>query len=154
MPHAEEPNLHTGTSLTLSMNCNWGGTMVRKPASTMGNRLCTVTKNDTTIFSASCNCGSTNVLSTAAPENLQDHHNRKIGHPVNELVNLFGQSTVWTVRSRLCASTGIRTTCTTCKQGHRSLAEQLEKLCGPKSGPWESASVPRLEICTTCITGH
>ena len=86
-------------------------------------------KNDTTIFSTSCNCGSTHVFSTAAPENLQDHHNREIGHRVNELVNLFGQTTVWTVRSRLCASTGRRTTCTTCKQGHRSLAEELEKLC-------------------------
>ena len=44
MPHAEELNLHSRTSVTLSMNCNQGGTMVRKPAWTMGNRLCTMTK--------------------------------------------------------------------------------------------------------------
>ena len=64
-------------------------------------------KDDTTIFSASCNCGSTNVLSTATPENLHDPHNRETGHRVNEIGNLFGPTPVCSVGSRFCASTGM-----------------------------------------------
>ena len=43
MPHAEAPNLHTRTSNTLSMNCNWERTMLRWTGWAMGNRLCTTT---------------------------------------------------------------------------------------------------------------
>ena len=50
------------------------------------------------------------VFSTAAPENLHDPHFREIGHRVNELGNLFGPTTVWTVGNRLCIKTGMTTT--------------------------------------------
>ena len=37
-------DLRTGTSKTLSMSCNWGISMVRRTAWTVGNRLCATTK--------------------------------------------------------------------------------------------------------------
>ena len=38
------PKLHTGTSITLSMNCNCGNSMVRRTEWTMGTHLCATTK--------------------------------------------------------------------------------------------------------------
>ena len=44
LPASHITKLHTGTSNTLSMNCNCGNSMVRRTACTMGTHLCATTK--------------------------------------------------------------------------------------------------------------
>ena len=63
---------------------------------TMGICLCTTTAKNarlvTTFLSMGCNCGSTTVFATAAPENLHDQCNRDVNH------HMYGNSGT----SRVC----------------------------------------------------
>ena len=95
-------------------------------------------------FPASCNCGSTNVLSTTAPGNLHDPHNKSATVSTNWRISLVRQqSGPWEAASAYQQG---REPARPATRDIDHLAEQLEKLGGPyKSGPWESASVPHQE---------
>ena len=82
--HHTSPKLHTGTSITLSMNCNCGNSMVRRTAWTMGTHLCATTKK-------------TNCTTCATGKLITVSSNWGIS---------FGPTTVWTVRHSLCETTG------------------------------------------------
>ena len=106
-------------------------------------------KDDTTICSASCNCGSTIVFSTAAPENLQGHTTGKSATA----------STNWRI-SLVRQESGPWEAASAHQQGReptRPANRDIDHLT-----LWSKKSLdhgnlplsPHQEICTTCIKVH